>query len=204
MPRMKFTTAAIERLKPPRGGQTDHFDTAYPALALRVTAHGVRSWVYFGRVHGKIKRATLGRYPDLSLLQARRKAGETADSMRQGIDPAAAKRAARNAVRDSFAAVADEWLKRDQSKNRSHAEVKRVLERDVKPAWDGRLITSITRRDVIELIDVLVDRGAVSHARHVHSYLHRLFRWCVGRGIIEQIRWPTCRSRARRCSGIGC
>ena len=116
MPRMKFTAAAIERLKPPKDGQIDHFDTAFPALALRVTAHGVRSWVYFGRVHGKIKRATLGRYPDLGLMQARRKAGETADAMRQGIDPAAAKRAARNAVRDSFAAVADEWLKRDQSR----------------------------------------------------------------------------------------
>ena len=179
MPRMKFTTAAIDRLKPPREGQIDHFDTAFPALALRITASGVRSWTYFGRVHGKIKRATLGRYPDLSLLQARRKAGETADAMRQGVDPAQAKRAARNAVRDSFATVADEWLKRDQSKNRSHDEVKRVLDRDVKPTWDGRLITDITRRDVIELIDGIVDRGR----RHL-----RLPRPCPRASAVPVVR----------------
>ena len=93
MPKMKFTTAAIERLKSPAEGQVDYFDVAYPALALRVTSNGVRSWVYFGRVHRKIKRATLGRYPDLSLAKARQK-GETADAMRRGVDPAAAKGAA--------------------------------------------------------------------------------------------------------------
>jgi integrase len=184
VPRKKITATTIETLKAPASGQVDYFDAAYPALALRVTAKGVRSWVYFGRVHGKIKRATLGRYPDISLMRARQKAGETADAMRQGVDPAAAKREARNAVRDSFASVADDWLKRDQSKNRSHAEVRRVIDRDVKPAWDGRLITSITRRDIIELIDAIVDRGAVTYARRVHAHLHRLFRWCVGRGVV--------------------
>ena len=185
MPRIKFTAAAIERIKSPAAGQIDFFDTAYPALALRVSASGVRSWVYFGRVYGKIKRATLGRYPDLSLAKARQKAGETADAMRQGVDPAAAKRAARAAHRDYFEAVADEWLKRDQAGNRSHGEVKRTIDRDVTPAWKGRPITSITRRDVRDLIDGIADRGAVTLARRVHSYLHRLFRWCVGRDIIE-------------------
>ena len=86
---------------------------------------------------------------------------------------------------DSFEAVAEEWLKRDQAHNRSIAEVKRVIERDVTPAWDGRQITTIGRRDVIALIDGIADRGAVIFARRVHAHLHRLFRWSVGRGIIE-------------------
>jgi integrase len=37
---------------------------------------------------------------------------------------------------------------------------------------------------VIELIDGIVDRGAVTYARRVHAHLHRLFRWSVGRGIL--------------------
>jgi integrase len=184
VPRRKITAAIIGRLKAPPVGQLDYFDMAYPALALRVTAHGVRSWVYFGRVHGRLKRATLGRYPVMTLAAARLKAGEIADAMRAGIDPAAAKRAARVAIRDSFAAVADEWLKRDQAHNRSHDKVKRLIERNVMRAWGVRPITSITRRDVIELIDGIVDRGAVALARRLHSHLHRLFRWSVGRGII--------------------
>jgi hypothetical protein len=147
MPRRKITAATIERLRAPESGQTDYFDAAYPALALRVTSNGVRSWVYFGRVHGRIKRATLGRYPDLGLMQARRRAGETADAMRRGIDPAAAKRAARMAVRDSFAAVADEWLKRDQADNRARERVRALIARNVTAVWGERPITSIARRD---------------------------------------------------------
>ena len=185
MPRKKLTAAILDKLKAPAGGQVDYFDAAYPALALRVTSNGVRSWVYFGRVHGRLKRATLGRYPDLSLMQARRKAGETADAMRQGVDPAAAKREARMAVRDSFAAVADEWLKRDQARHRSHDKVKRLIDKNVRPVWGDRLIATITRRDAIDLVDSIADRGVVSQARRIQAHLHRLFKWSVGRGILD-------------------
>ncbi len=131
--------------------------------------------MYFGRVHGKLKRATLGRWPVMSLKAARLKAGEVADTMRAGIDPAAAKRAARLAIPDSFAAVADEWLKRDQADNRSHKKVKAMIERRVKPVWGARPITSITRHDAMALIDNIADRGTVTLARRVHAHVHRLF-----------------------------
>jgi hypothetical protein len=105
--------------------------------------------------------------------------------MRQGIDPTAAKRAARTAPRESFEAVADEWLKRDQAGNRSFKEVRRIIEREVKPSWSDRPIKTITRRDALGLIDAVADRGAPTLARLVHAHLHRLFRWSVGRGILE-------------------
>jgi integrase len=104
--------------------------------------------------------------------------------MRQGIDPAAAKRAQRAAVRDNFEAVLAEWLKRDQADNRSHAEVKRLIERETLPIWNGRPMSNITRRDVLDRIDTVVDRGSPIMARRLHAHLHRLFRWSVGRGII--------------------
>jgi len=69
---------------------------------------------------------------------------------------------------DRFAAAADEWLKRDQVHNRSHDEVKSVIDRDVKPQWDGRLISSITRRDVLDL-DGIADRGALTYARRAST-----------------------------------
>ena len=80
MPKVKLTGAILERLKAPATGQVDYFDAGYPGLALRVTARGVRSWTYFGRLHGKLKRVTLGRLHDISSLSvARRKAGEAAE-----------------------------------------------------------------------------------------------------------------------------
>lgn len=187
MPRIKLTQAAVERLAQPAKGQIDYFDAAYPALALRVTQNGVRSWVYFGRVHGKLKRATLGRYPDIGLKAARILAGETAQSMLQGVNPAQAKRAARAETgdRDLVATVVRDWLARAQSKNKSLRNVTRIFERRVLPAWGERKIKSIARRDVIELVDAVADRGKFMAARRLCVHLHGFFRWCVGRDIIE-------------------
>jgi integrase len=185
MPKLKLTAAAVSKLPAPPSGQTDFFDAAYPGLALRVTAKGVRSWSYFSRVHGKLRRVTLGRFPQLGLAEARQYASEAAEQMRQGVDPTFEKHARRIAIDDSFAGVVEEWLKRDQATNKSVAEVRRIITREVLPALGGRKFDSIRRRDVIGVIDAQVDRGAVTQARRLQAHLHRLFRWSVGRGLIE-------------------
>ncbi|MFN4354896.1 tyrosine-type recombinase/integrase [Parvibaculum sp.] len=185
MPKRKLTAAAIDRLKPPASGQVDYFDAALPGFALRVSATGIKSFVVFCRVGGRLRRVTLGRWPALTLARAREKAGQAVEAAERGIDPVGLRRAARDAAADSVSAVAAEWLKRDQAGNRTYAEVKRVMERDVLPRWKHRNIRSITRRDALDLLDKIADRGAPVLARRVHAYLHRMFRWCVARGILE-------------------
>ena len=181
MPKRALTAPAVERIKPPQTGQADHFDMGYPGLALRISYGGARTWVYFYRLHGKQHRLTLGRYPAMSLADARSGWQSARKTVGAGDDPARRKLPGA----DSFDVVADEWLRRDQANNRSRDEVERILTRDVKPAWSGRLIGNIARRDVLDLIDGIADRGAVTLARRVHAHVHRLFRWAVGRGIIE-------------------
>ena len=78
-----------------------------------------------------------------------------------------------------------EWLVRDQGKNRSLAATKRLLNADVLPHRRHRRIDEIGRRDVLDVIDRVIDRGSPVMARQLHVVLHRLFRWSVGRGIIE-------------------
>jgi integrase len=181
MPSRALTVAAVERIKPPAKGQADHFDKGFPGLALRISYGGAKSWVYFYRLHGgRVRRLTLGRWPGMELADARAAWQEARKTVGKGESPTVRKPIAA----DSFAAVADEWLKRDQADNRSYNEVVRVIKRDVKPKWDGRLFATIGRRDVIELIDGIADRGAATLARRVHAHLHRLFKWSVGRGII--------------------
>src|SRR5262249_17021841 len=104
---------------------------------------------------------------------------------RKTLDKGESPKHQRPAAANSFVAVADEWLKRDQAHNRSYARVKQLIERCAKPAWEGRQIATIGRRDINDLIDSVADRGAIVMARRLHAHLHRLFRWAVGRGIIE-------------------
>jgi integrase len=173
----------VKRLKPPKTGQVDVFDQGYPGLALRVSYGGRKSWVYFYRLGGKLRRMTLGTYPAISLAKARENWREAREEAQKGRDPSTNRKRERGAT--DFAGVAQEWFRRDQSKNKTKDAVKRLIAKDVLPAWGHREITDIGRRDVLDLIDGIADRGAIITARRVHAHVHRLFRWAVGRGIIE-------------------
>jgi integrase len=183
MPRRHLTAAGVSRIKSPISGQVDHFDAGYPGLALRVSYGGGRSWVYFYRLHGRQRRLTLGPWPALTLEGAREAWRTARENLTRGKEPTA--QPARSDAPDLFRTVLADWLKRDQGDNRSHNEVKRVLEKDALPKWRDRRVAEINRREIAELIDGIADRGAVTAARRCHAHLHRLFRWAAGRGIIE-------------------
>ena len=61
---------------------------------------------------------------------------------------------------------------------------RKSITKDVLPYWRGRDITTISRRDCLDRIDALVDRGHPVGARRLHARLHRLFQWALGRGIV--------------------
>jgi len=180
---MKLTDRSIAALKP-----RDERYTVWEgqAFGIRVSTRGVKTFVWLYRFAGRPRRLSLGRYPGTGLADARLKVAQARKQLEASIDPGAVKKAARqDAARNTFETVAEEWLKRDQAKNRSHTEVARVIERDVMPYWRRRSMAAITRRDCLDLIDGIADRGAETMARRVHAHLHRLFRWAVGRGILE-------------------
>jgi integrase len=179
--RRPLTAAAVSRIKPPLEGQVDHFDAGYPGLALRISYGGSRSWVYLYRWQGRQRRLTLGLWPALELAEARDAWREARKKLSKGEEPAAVTAVTKA---DLFADVVAEWLKRDQAGNRTHDEVERILRVEVLPTWGRLRIAEITRRQVMELIDGIVDRGAPTLALRCYARLHRLFRWAVGRDII--------------------
>ena len=183
MPRRALTAASVQRIKPPPHGQIDHFDKGYPGLALRVSYGGGKSWVFFYRIGGRLRRLTLGTYPAFNLADAREAWREARQDVALGRDPASARN--RDKPAHDFQTVAQEWLRRDQSKNKSKREVERVIQRELVPVWGHRAVTDLGRRDILDLIDAIADRGAPTMARRVQAYVHRFFKWCVGRGIID-------------------
>ena len=183
MPRRALTAASIDHIKPPVSGQVEHFDKGFPGLALRISYGGGKSFVYFYRIGGKLRRMTLGTYPAISLAQARESWRKARLDVAAGRDPARVQK--REASGTNFESVVRDWLKRDQAKNKSVREVERIVERELLPVWGHRAVADITRRDIRDLIDGIADRGAPIMALRVHAYVHRFFRWCVGRDIVE-------------------
>jgi integrase len=180
--RRGLTAASVERIKPPSSGQKEYFDKGFPGFALRVSYGGGKSFVFFYRINGRLRRMSLGTYPALSLAKARDAWRAARLDVAQGRDPALSRKRGSGVV---FADVVEDWFKRDQAKNRSVEAVRRQFAKDVLPAWGNRSVTDIGRRDVLDVIDSIVDRGSVIAARRLQSHIHRFFRWCVSRGIIE-------------------
>src|SRR5262245_28454097 len=181
MPTRALTVVSVARIKAPKKGQVDYFDRGYRGLALRVSYGGAKAWIYFYRLHGKLRRMSLGRFPGMELEEARNAWRAARLAVSKGESPAHIK----PTTADTFGATVEVWLTRDQAKNRSIDRVQQAIEYNALPVWRDRLIAGITRRDVLELTDAVVDRGALTMARRLHSHLHRLFRWAVGRGILE-------------------
>ena len=71
----RLTELAVARIKPVAGKRVERFYGLVPGLCLRITERGVQELSLYYRVGGRQRRLTLGRYPDLSLAEARKRRG---------------------------------------------------------------------------------------------------------------------------------
>jgi integrase len=185
MPRQKLTDLFVAKVAPPTKGRMEYFDTTFPALALRVTDNGHKSWSLFYRTHGRLRRFTIGPYPAFDPSAARKAASTALHKVQDGGDPSEEKRARRNAPKptaDDFASVAREYLERQVKRNTAastYRETARILEQDVIPVWGKRSVRSIERRDVTALVDDKVATGAEVQANRILARLRTLFGWAV-------------------------
>jgi len=175
-----LTAKQVHHMKP---GETRYEVAAGPpsGLYLIVQPTGGKSWALRYRWHGMTRKLTLGSYPDTSLAAARGDAEARLAELETGIDPATEKAIEKaQADPDTVAAVADEWLTRYVKRNlKTWREVEWLMNKEVLPVWKHKLITEVTKADVIRLLDGIVDRGAPVQANRVRSWLLSWFNWCV-------------------------
>lgn len=92
---VKITKSVVDRLTPSSTTQRFVRDCELRGFAVRVTPKGVKSFVLEKRVMGRVRRLTLGRYPILTVEQARKKAQEYLGQIASGGDPSLQREAAR-------------------------------------------------------------------------------------------------------------
>jgi integrase len=72
------------------------------------------------------------------------------------------------------------------SGNRSAAEISRLLRREVGNVWGRRSVHDISKREVVELVSAVNERGAPAAANKTLKSIKTFFKWCVGRAILEK------------------
>jgi integrase len=180
----KLTELSVARIRPPKSGRLEVWDTTLPAFGLRITSAGARSYVVALRKPGakhpaRIKVGEPGEPPrGISLADARTRARELM------ADPGALE-PHEEATPDTVASMAAEYVERHLKRNtRRWRDAEQMLARDVLPHWGDRVAADIGRRDVLDLADGIMDRSPVS-ANRVLSLIRRLYNWGMERGIIE-------------------
>jgi integrase len=189
MPRIKLTKSTIDTLPIPSSDLV-YWDAASPGFGLKVTPKGRKVFIVLYRTGGagsKLRKYTIGPYGRVTLHQARVAAQKVFAAKLEGRDPAAEKRESkRRIVADLVEDLLESFITQRLSQNRSGAEIARVLRREVGKPWAGRSIHSIGKRDVVEVVSAIVQRGAPSAANKTLKSLKTFLRWCVGGAVLDQ------------------
>lgn len=140
--RFSFTAARLQKVPPPENGSIYVYDTDVPALAMRVTKAGARTFVLYKRINGRPTRINLGPVRGMSIPDARRAVQRITGQVAAGTDVLAERRAARirgRSVGDAFAA----WLAVAKHNKRSWPDDKRL--------WELWLAKPLARRPLPEV-----------------------------------------------------
>jgi integrase len=153
-------------------------DGLLPGLYLSIEPSGSRSFVVRYRVASRTRKQTLGRWPAISLANARGLARDAILAVKQGRDPARERQTQRReAEANTLRAVCDMYFRLAGAKLRSAREQQTVLARLVIPNLGHRGIDTIRRRDVTALLDQVQTTSGPSMAEKVLQILRRIFNW---------------------------
>lgn len=168
-PARPLTDTQLRNLKP-TGKRFELVDPGAPGLAVRVSAKGQKTWTVVYRVRGSgelsgervarlagdKRRVTLGDFPSVGVADARAKAAEIKRLARSGIDAGhAGKQADRPATVTVVADLIDRYVSDHLHRNglRAGSNAEKQLRLHVGSAWSTRPVVSITRADLVTLLE---------------------------------------------------
>ena len=184
---MRFTDRGVKALKP-RDTRYEVFEDGRKGLGLRISPRGGKSWVFVYRRNGKLSRITVGAYPDTSVADAHAHLASLRATLRRGADPAQAARTMRQDEIDAptVTQLAHLYIERYAKMcKRSWHEDERILEKDAIPRWGHFKAKDIKRRDVVALLDDIVNRGSPIAANRTLACVRKMFNYGVERSILE-------------------
>lgn len=157
-------------------------------LYLHLMPSGSKLWRMKYRFAGKEKLLSFGPYPDVTLIMAREERSKAKLAMREGRDPAVAKKedmaAATLDAGATFEVIAREWhdINKEAWTPVHCYDVLHSLERDVFPELGGVPIKSITAPRVLKVLRAIEDRPARETARRIRQRMSAVFVYAIATG----------------------
>jgi integrase len=161
----------------PRASRYAYPDPELRGHYVRVQPSGAKAYVAVTRSpDGEQVWTTLAAADVIGIAEARMRARSVIERVRAGL-PAIEPRA------ETFGEVVANWIKRHVRRNglRSQAEIERLLDRHILPAWRTREFTAIRKSDIAALLDKIEDDHGARTADYCLSIIHRVMHWVAAR-----------------------
>jgi len=186
---MALTDTEIRRSKP---GEKLYKISDSGGLHLMITPTGGKLWRWKYRFEGAEKLMALGRYPDISLAEARERRDAARKRLANGIDPMVERKTEKTAVREAtehaFEKVAELWLEHWRGNKSAHhaATTASRLRANVYPVLGNRPIDEIEPMEVVQLVKAVEARGALDMAKRILQVTGMIFRFALAHGIAKR------------------
>ena len=185
---MALTALAIKALKP-RVSSYRVSDSG--GLCLEVSPAGGKLWRWRYRLNGKAQMIGLGKWPEVTLEQARIKRDQSRAELNGGKDPVRQRQAEKlrrmTEGENTFESICRKWMALKAKKlTKKYAEQSlRRAEQHVFPMVGALPITDITIPDVVRVIEKVSGRGTIETARWVKQIMSQTFRYASQRGMCQ-------------------
>ncbi|MBN8522095.1 MAG: tyrosine-type recombinase/integrase [Alphaproteobacteria bacterium] len=160
-------------------------------LCLEITPQGNKLWRWRFYHLGKPQMTALGKYPYVSLAQARKLRDEARETLKSGKHPTLAKKAQklRRSLEgaNTFERIARNWME-NKKKGLNPKYAKQSLERLeqlVFPMIGALPVTDITIPDVVRVVERIGNRGTIETAKRMKQLIGQIFRYAAQRGLCD-------------------
>ena len=184
---MKFTDRQIKALKPQKA-RYEVWEDNGKGFGVRVSPAGRKSFIYMYRFQGSSRRITFGVYPEMTLADAHAAHAKARQLLEKGKDPGTVEQDKKEESQrsPSVKRLVEEYIEKyAKPRKRSWKEDERILNKDVVPRWGKRKAQDITRRDIINLLDEIVERGASIQANRTLAAIRKMYSFAMGRGVLD-------------------
>ena len=158
-------------------------------LTFTLSAQGTATWTLRYRIAGRARELTLGRYPDLSLGEARKLAAAKRVDVQQVIDVAAIKQQKKAEAKRAANVehLANLWLDNTVRRRHQHPEVtERVFRRDILPALGKCDTKSVTTPEITRLLAKINASGRPSIANDALRHMKAMFAYGEALGMVDR------------------
>ena len=178
-----FTKKTLDIIAPAATGKRLYFyDTKIRGLELMVTEQGTKSFKVYRKFNGKPVRVTLGKYPEITIENARNEAQRIIANMIGGKNPNQEKKNIRSETTfgDIFLLFMERYSKQNKKTWKAdESEVKRFLSN-----WFDKKLSVITKQEIQLIHEKIKNENGLYQANRMLARIHIIYNKAIEWGWV--------------------